>query len=248
MMASALFRFYEELNDFLPLNQRKTDIELTFAPPAPVKHLIETIGIPHTEVEVILINGESVGLNRLVADGDRVSVYPMFESLDISPLLKIREQPLRNSRFVADAHLGKLSRYLRMLGFDTLYANDLGDRALAQLSAEQLRILLTSDRALLMHRIVTHGVYIRKGAPLQQLEKLICRLGLLGSIRPFSRCMRCNGELHAVAKSAIEDALQADTRRVFNEFRQCQDCGQIYWKGSHYQRMQQIIEGFRSDE
>jgi len=247
-MASALFRFYEELNDFLPPVLRKRDIELAFSPPTPVKHLIETLGIPHTEVELILINGESVGLDQLVADGDRVSVYPMFELMDISPLLQVRKQPLREVRFVADAHLGKLSRYLRMLGFDTLYANDLGDQALAQLSAEQHRILLTSDRALLMHRIVTHGCYVRKGTPLQQLENLVGRLDLLGSIFPFSRCMRCNGELKAVAKSSIKCALQPDTRRVFNEFRQCQDCGQVYWKGSHYQRMQQIIERFRSNQ
>jgi len=246
-MASALFRFYEELNDFLPPAQRKCNIALTFSPPTPVKHLIETIGVPHTEIELILINGESVGLNQLVADGDRVSVYPMFESLDISPLLKIREQSLREPCFIADAHLGKLARYLRMLGFDTLYDNDLGDQSLAKISAEQHRILLTSDRALLMHRIVTHGIYVRKGTPLQQLKNLVSRLDLANCICPFSRCMRCNGKLNAVAKSVIEDGLQANTRRVFNEFRQCQACGQVYWKGSHYQRMQQIIEGFRSD-
>jgi len=246
-MASALFRFYEELNDFLPPAQRKRDIALTFPPPAPVKHLIETLGVPHTEVEIILINGESVGLDRMVVDGDRISVYPMFESLDISPLLKIRNQPLREPRFIADAHLGKLSRYLRMLGFDALFANDLGDQTIAQISSKERRILLTSDRALLMHRVVTHGIYVRKGTPLQQLECLVSRLDLKSSICPFSRCMRCNGELNAVEKPAIEDSLQANTRRVFNEFRQCQACGQIYWKGSHYQRMQQIIEGFRSD-
>ena len=245
-MASALFRFYEELNDFLPPAQRKCSIALTFSPPAPVKHLIETLGVPHTEIELILINGESVGLNQLVADGDWVSVYPMFESLDISPLLKIREQPLREPCFIADAHLGKLARYLRMLGFDTLYDNDLGDQALAKISAEQHRILLTSDRALLMHRIVTHGIYVRKGTPLQQLKSLVNRLDLVKCICPFSRCMRCNGKLNAVAKSVIEDDLQANTRRVFNEFRQCQACGQVYWKGSHYQRMQQITEGFYS--
>ena len=246
-MASALFRFYEELNDFLPPAQRKCDIALIFPLPAPVKHLIETLGVPHTEVELILINGDSAGLDCMVADGDQISVYPMFESLDISSLLKVRDEPLRTLRFIADAHLGKLARYLRMLGFDTLYANDLGDQSIAKIAAEQHRILLTSDRALLMHRVVTHGVYVRKGTPLQQLENLVCRLDLLGSICPFSRCMRCNGELNAVAKSMIENSLQADTRRVFNEFRQCQACGQVYWKGSHYQRMQQIIEGFRSN-
>ena len=242
MMASAVFRFYEELNDFLPPDRRKQDLRLEFKPPTPAQHLIETLGVPHTEVELILINGESVGLDQRVVDGDRVSVYPMFESLDISPLLRVRERPLRQSCFVADAHLGKLARYLRMLGFDTLFANDCGDQGLAAISAEQNRILLTRDRALLMHRIITHGCYVRARKPLRQLEEVIKRLDLCRCIRPFSRCMSCNGDLEEVAKADIEHQLLDDTRRIFSEFWRCTSCGQVYWKGSHYQRMRGLVE------
>jgi len=241
-MALAYFRFYEELNDFLPAAQRKRDLALEFDPPVPVRHLIETFGVPHTEVEVILLNGQSVDLNHPVQDGDRVSVYPMFEALDVTPLLRLREHPLRDLRFVVDAHLGKLARYLRMLGFDTLFENDWGDRELAAISAEQQRILLTRDRDLLMHRIITHGCYVRSGGSLDQLEYVVRRLDLCRVIRPFSRCMSCNGPLGPVEKQEIQDQLLDDTRKAFNEFWRCCDCGKVYWKGSHYQRMYGVIE------
>lgn len=246
-MARAQFRFYEELNDFLPPAQRKRDLELTFDPPTPVRHLIETFGVPHTEVEVILVNGESVDLACRVKDGDRISVYPMFESLDVTPLLRLRPHGLREVRFIADAHLGKLARYLRMLGFDTLFGNDWGDQELATISAEQRRILLTRDRDLLMHRIITHGCYIQSGSPQDQLAYVVQRLDLCRAIVPFSRCMSCNGHLQPVEKAAVSDQLLDDTRRVFDEFWRCGDCGKVFWKGSHYQRMQAVIAGLCPD-
>jgi uncharacterized protein with PIN domain/sulfur carrier protein ThiS len=250
-LAKATFRFYEELNDFLPTDQRKRDLELEFEPPTPVRHLIETLGIPHTEVEVILLNGVSVDLEQRVEEGDRVSVYPMFESLDITPLLRLRERPLRDPRFIVDAHLGRLSHYLRMLGFDTLFQNDFGDRELARLSAEQHRILLTGDRALLMHRTVTHGCYLRSHIPQQQVEYVVERLHLCSLIRPFSRCMECNGLLQKAAKEEVFEQLPENIRLIQDDFRRCGECGKVYWKGSHYQRMAQVIErlcsGFKGE-
>lgn len=241
-MATAHFRFYEELNDFLPAALRKRDLPLAFEPTVPVRHLIEIFGVPHTEVEIILVNGDSVGLDHRIAEGDRVSVYPLFEALDVTPLLRLRTYPLRDSRFVVDAHLGKLARYLRMLGFDTLFFHRGDDRDLAAISAEQHRILLTRDRDLLMHRIITHGCYVRSMPPLEQLAYVIKRLDLCRSTQPFTRCINCNGVLEDVEKEEIQYRLLADTCRVFDEFRQCGDCGQIYWKGSHYQKMQRLVE------
>jgi uncharacterized protein with PIN domain/sulfur carrier protein ThiS len=250
-LAKATFRFYEELNDFLPTDQRKRDLELEFEAPTPVRHLIETFGIPHTEVEVILLNGVSVDLEQRVEEGDRISVYPMFESLDITPLLRLRERPLRDPRFIVDAHLGRLSHYLRMLGFDTLFQNDYGDRELARISAEEHRILLTGDRALLMHRTVTHGCYLRSHIPRQQLEYVVERLDLCELIQPFSRCMECNGLLQTASKEEVYDQLPENIRLIQDDFRRCGDCGKVYWKGSHYQRMAQVIErlcaGFRAE-
>ncbi|MGD8587433.1 MAG: Mut7-C RNAse domain-containing protein [Chromatiales bacterium] len=240
-MPTALFRFYEELNDFLPPRRRKRDIAQSFEPPVPVRHLIENLGVPHTEVELILINGRSVGLDEPLRDGDRVSVYPMFESLDVTPLLRIRPRPLRDPRFIADAHLGKLAHYLRLLGFDTLFSNDAGDDRLAALSAADNRVLLTRDKALLMHRRVRHGCYIRSLEPREQLLQVLRRLDLARSIRPFTRCMECNGLLQRVDKQQIESELPIGVARHYNAFWRCLGCARLYWQGHHYRAMGEWI-------
>jgi uncharacterized protein with PIN domain len=247
-MAKAIIRFYEELNDFLPKAWRKGDRELEFSPAVPVRHLIETLGVPHTEVELILVNGISVDLEHRVGDGDRISVYPMFEALDVSPLLRLRERPLRRVRLVVDAHLGRLARYLRLLGFDTLFQNDPGDAELARLAAQEGRILLTRDKALLMRREVTHGCYVRDTSPRQQLGGVVRRLDLYRQIRPFTRCMDCNGRLRPVTKQRVEAQLPARTRQLFDEFWQCLGCGRVYWRGSHFERMQALVRWVQTQE
>ena len=240
-MATATLRFYEELNDFLPRDRRQRDIRLEFRPPAPVRHLIETLGVPHTEVELVLRNGESVSLEAPVNDGDRLAVYPLFETLDVSSLLRIRDRPLRDPRFLADAHLGRLAGYLRMLGFDCRVAGPGDDRALAESAAREQRILLTRDRALLMRRRVSHGCYVRERQPRRQLEALVRRLDLCGLIRPFSRCIRCNGVLRPVALAQVRDRVPEGVARRCRDFLQCDRCGRVYWKGTHYRRMQEMI-------
>jgi uncharacterized protein with PIN domain len=251
-MAVAVFRFYEELNDFLPTQRRKRDSLLEFPAPCPVRHLIEVFGVPHTEVEVILVNGRSVGLDERVKDGDRVSVYPLFEALDISPLLRLRERPLRDPRFVADAHLGRLARYLRLLGFDTQHENDPGDRALANMASRERRILLTRDRGLLMRKEVDHGCYVRENRPLEQLLYVMGRCDLYRLVRPFTRCMKCNSILREVPKAAVAAQLLPATRRHYQQFWQCAGCHQVYWRGSHYARLEKLVhrasEGWRVEK
>jgi uncharacterized protein with PIN domain len=241
VMATASFRFYEELNDFLPPSRRKRDFGWTFAPGATVKHAIEAQGVPHTEVDLILANGESVGFSYVVREGDRISVYPMFEALDIMPVLRLRPEPLRRTRFVADAHLGGLAKYLRMLGFDTLHAKADGDAEIARLGAAEQRIVLTRDRALLMHRQVTRGCFVREARPRRQLVEIVSRLDLVGAFRPFSRCMVCNCELRPVAEDTIRDRLPPGAASVHDPFRICDGCGRIYWKGSHWRRMDAFV-------
>lgn len=240
-MASACFRFYQELNDFLPARDRQREVRLAFRPPVPVGHMIETLGIPHTEVELILVNGRSVGLDYHLADSERVSVYPMFEALDISPLLRVRHRPLRVPKFLADAHLGKLAGYLRMLGFDTLFRPSADDHALAAVSAAERRILLTRDRALLMHRVVTHGCYVRQRRPREQLVYLLERLDLCRQLRPFSRCMRCNTPLQRSADNMPGELLPPRVRNRQDKFWRCPCCRRVYWRGSHYRHMQAFI-------
>jgi uncharacterized protein with PIN domain len=235
-------RFYAELGDFLPREKRQVAFRHDFSGRVSVKHLIEALGVPHPEVDLVLVNGQSVGFSYLVQDGDHISVYPVFESIDISPVVRVRPRALRETRFVLDTHLGRLAAYLRMLGFDTVYGNDYADEELARIAADEGRILLTRDRGLLKRSVVTHGYCVRETAPRRRLVEVLRRFDLFDAIRPFSRCIRCNGPLEPVDAEAVADRLPPRTRQYYDEFRICQACGQIYWKGSHYERMQALIE------
>jgi len=241
-VAEVLLRFYEELNDFLAPALRKVTFPHRLARRTSVKDLIESLGVPHTEVEVILVNGVSVDFSYIVQPGDRISVYPMFESLDVSPLLRLRPAPLRTPAFILDTNLGRLARYLRLLGFDCLYRNDYSDAQVAAVAADSNRIVLTRDRTLLQRRIITRGYFVRAVLPRQQTREVLARFDLYRLVAPFSRCVRCNGSLQAVDKSAVQDRLQPKTRRYYDSFRMCSACGQVYWQGSHHERAQQLVE------
>jgi uncharacterized protein with PIN domain len=236
-MFSAHLRFYAELNDFLPCRRKQVTFVHTFATRVSVKDLIESLGVPHTEVDLILVNGESKDFGYHVKDHDRVSVYPVFESMDMRPVLKVRPQPLRETKFVLDVHLGRLAAYLRMLGFDSLYSNKVSDEELAQVSFRQRRILLTRDRGLLKRSLVTHGYWVRETRPRQQLLEILRRFDLFGSIQTFQRCLKCNGQLKRIDKHLIVERLPRHTRQTREEFQHCPECNRIYWKGSHYERM-----------
>jgi len=243
-MPTAYFRFYAELNDFLlPHNKYKNNVCKYYGRQS-VKHLIESMGIPHTEIDLIIINGSSVDFSYLVKDGDQVSVYPVFETMDIASINHLRPAPLREVKFVLDVHLGRLAAYLRMLGLDAVYRNDYDDDELADLSSAEKRILLTHDRGLLKRKQVTHGFYIRSANVRQQMLEVLKRFDLLTSIRPFSRCLRCNDTLQDTSKEEITDQLLPGTRKNFHEFKVCPTCEQIYWKGAHYQHMQNLVDGW----
>ncbi len=230
-------RFYEELNNFLPPHQRKMEFVRTLPEPTTTKDLIEGCRVPHTEVDLILVNGESVTFDWMVADGDRVSVYPVFESLDISPATRLQERPLRNPRFLADVNLGKLARFLRMAGFDTAYRNDAHDDELIEQMLREDRALLTRDRRLLMRRVVQKGYLVRADRAADQLDEVLRRFDLKSIVRPFTRCMHCNARLEQVDKAKIENRLKPLTKRYYQDFSKCTGCGRIYWKGSHRERL-----------
>ena len=236
-MASATFRFYEELNDFLPAERRRQAFTCACARAATVKHMIEALGVPHTEVELVLLNGESVGFERLILDGDRVAVYPKFETLDISPLLKVRARPMRVLRFVADAHLGGLASLLRMSGFDTLYDNCFEDSEIAEIAAHEGRIVLTRDRELLKRRIISHGCYVHALKPALQLRELFERLDLARSARPFSRCLHCNRPLREIDAELARPRLPPRIGALYSRFLSCDACQRLYWEGSHWRSM-----------
>ena len=241
-MSRVQLRFYEELNDFLAPALRKVDIVHTHERRASVKDVIESFGVPHTEVDIILVNGQSVDFSYIVQHGDRISVYPMFESLDVSPLLRLRPAPLRSPAFVLDTNLGRLARYLRLLGFDCLYQNDYDDDTVATIADREHRTVLTRDRALLQRRIITRGYFVREVRPRLQVKEVLARFDLYRLVAPFSRCIRCNGVLQVVDKQSIEARLEPKTRKYFDSFMRCSDCGQIYWQGSHHARSLHLIE------
>jgi uncharacterized protein with PIN domain len=247
-MSQATFRFYAELNDFLPKNRRFTTFAVPFELPASVKHMIESLGVTHTEVDLILANGEPVDFGYIVQDGDRISVYPMFESLDISPASRLRPEPLRSPRFVLDAHLGRLAVYLRMLGFDSLYRNDYADEELAIVSSQENRILLTRDRGLLKRSLVSRGYYVRGLDPRRQAMEVVQRFDLQRAFKPFTRCLRCNGLLEPAQEEEIAGQLLPGTQKYFHEFSRCRSCGHVYWKGAHYQRMLTLIKSISSEQ
>ncbi|BDG09444.1 Mut7-C ubiquitin/RNAse domain-containing protein [Anaeromyxobacter paludicola] len=240
-MPHAHLRLYAELNDFLPPSKRFVSFDHPFHGHPSVKDVIEALGVPHTEVDLVLADGEPVDFSWRLHDGARVAVYPVFEAIDIAPVTHVRPAPLREVRFVLDGHLGRLARHLRMLGFDTAWRNDAPDDELARISAEEHRILLTRDRGLLKRRIVTHGYLVRASDPREQLTEVLRRLDLHGAIAPFRRCLRCNGLLEPVAKAKVESALPPAVRREHEDFRRCDSCGRVYWAGSHHRRMTQLV-------
>ena len=240
--ASAEFRFYEELNDFLARDRRRVSFAYSVAGTRSVKDAIESIGVPHTEVDLILVDGESVGFERVLRGGERVAVYPVFERLDIAPLQHLRPRPLRESRFVLDAHLGKLARHLRMAGFDCLYRNDYRDSEIINAALAERRIVLTRDKGLLKQRLVTHGYFVRATESEQQLREVIRALQLETGLRPFTRCRECNAGLRAVPKDEVLARLPQKVRTAYERFQLCPGCGRIYWEGTHYARLRRLLE------
>ena len=238
----ATYRFYGNLVDLLTLPNESGVVVRTFDESPSVKDQIEACGVPHTEVALLLVNGVSVGFDRQIRDGDRISVYPHFWELDVAPVSLVRPEPLAETRFLADVNLGKLARYLRLLGFDTRSDSRWHDPELVEIAGSESRLLLTKDRPLLKRSAVTHGYLVRAVDPLAQLVEVVRRFELSDGIRPFTRCMECNGILRSVEKDDINHLLEPLTRRSFEEFRQCPDCERVFWKGSHHRRLAAIVE------
>jgi uncharacterized protein with PIN domain len=237
----AFFRFYGELNDFLTPDHRGCTLVHRFDVSPSIKDAIETLGIPHPEVELIVANHEPVDFSYLLRPGDYVSVFPAFHSIDLGSTPQLRPRPETPPRFVLDVHLGRLSGYLRLLGFDTLYRNDLHDAEIARLSASEGRIVLTRDRGLLKRNEVTYGYWVRHMEPRKQLLELLRRFDLATCLDLFTRCLICNTCLIRVGKEKVAERLPARTAEHFEDFHLCPQCQRVYWKGSHYRRMLRLV-------
>ena len=242
-------RFYQELGDFLAHHRRGREFELKVADGTTTKALVEHCGVPHGEVDLLLVDSESVDFGYRLRDGQRVSVYPVFESFDISALTRVRPAPLRAVRFLVDANLAKLAVLLRMCGLDASDAGlllpgaaDQEDARLVTAARREQRIILTRDRRLLERKAVTHGCFVRSQDPEQQLLFVLHRFHLAAALRPFSRCMRCNEPLRPVAKADVLHLLPPMVRVEQQSFSRCPRCRRLYWPGSHWQRMRRRLD------
>ncbi|GIV45996.1 MAG: hypothetical protein KatS3mg036_0814 [Ignavibacterium sp.] len=237
-------RFYEELNDFLPKEKQKKRFTHYFIDRTSVKDLIESLGIPHTEVDLILVNGKSVSFRYIIKNGDDISVYPVFESLDISDVQHLRPKPLRKPKFVCDVHLGKLARNLRMFGIDVHYKNNLSDEKIVEVALSEKRTILTRDIGLLKRSEVTHGYFVRNDDPEKQTSEVLQRFQLHKIIKPFTLCLECGNKLVRIAKKDIIDLLPENVKKQQNKFFYCVNCKKIYWAGSHFNNMNLFIKTF----
>ncbi len=247
-MKSLWLRFYAELNDFLPEDKRQVRYRYFFWGSPTIKDVIESEGIPHTEIDLILVNGKSVDFKCIVKQNDEFSVYPVFETIDISPVIHLLNRPLRHTTFIVDVHLGKLAKYLRMLGFDTLYRNDYEDQEIVSISIAENRIILTRDIFLLKIKEVSHGYFVRNTDPKEQINEILSRFDIYSQIRPLSRCIDCNNVVIRINKSEIIHLLEPKTQKYYNEFYKCIECNKIYWKGSHYARIYKFIESLKANK
>ncbi|MBI3050513.1 MAG: Mut7-C ubiquitin/RNAse domain-containing protein [Acidobacteria bacterium] len=239
-MPAVWVRFYGELNDFMRPERRGRRFLHTLRGPSSVKDTIETLGVPHPEVDVIIVNGTAVDFGYLLRDGDRVAVYPAFRSVDLGGVLRVGEPLPDPVRFVLDIHLQKLASLLRLAGFDAVVLDE--DAVIARAGGQDGRVVLTRDRELLKRNEVRWGYWVRSTDPPRQFLELVRRFALAPHARPFTRCLACNAPLRPVTKESVIDRLPPRTRAEFDDFHLCEACGRIYWRGSHYQRLVRFLE------
>lgn len=227
-------RAYEELNTFLPSINQKRDFTAEIESKTPVHQLMKKLDIPLSYIDLIMVNEISVDIDHQLNDNDRISIYPVFERLDISSVTRIREKPLRHLSFICDVHLGKLLKYMRMLGLDTDYQNDYTDCRMIYASVKYNKIILTKDRELLKNKLITRGYAVKETAPQLQLKEIVSHFDLYGSLSPMSRCLRCNQPVRKTAKDLVKGLVPAPVLKTHDKFTTCDKCGRVYWKGSHY--------------
>jgi Uncharacterized conserved protein len=237
-------RFDGDLNVFLRSKAGDAVIERRLAEKTSIKDVIESCGVPHPEVDLILIDEQAVGFDHTLANDAKVEVFPVQNRGTVHTDKRL--QTIGISRFVADGHLGGLTRNLRLLGFDVAYRQNADDRQLLEVMARENRALLTRDRRLLMHSIVQHGYYPRSQNPDEQTIEVVRRFDISELIAPFTRCLRCNAPLEEATKADVIDKLEPLTKIYYNQFHRCPDCKQIYWSGSHFPKLQKRIQQIRS--
>lgn len=236
---SASLRFYGSLNDFLPKKLRHKTIRYQFKGKPNIKDAIEAIGIPHPEVQLILQEQTPIAFDSSLKPNSQISVFPFFYNLDVQSIKLINIKPYKSLHFILDVHLGKLAKFLRFAGFDSLIFPNMDDNEIADIGARDERIVLTRDIGLLKHKKIKYGYWLRSQIPEEQFKEVSLQFKIEKSaLNPWLRCSICNGKIISVEKKLISKNLELRTRKYYKEFYQCKNCGQIYWQGSHFKKMQ----------
>ena len=233
--------FSGNLLELLAIAPQNGSLHYSLARRASIKDIIESQGVPHTEVGTLLVNSSEIDFSYLPLHRDQIEILPLSPVVDVLTPTILRPTPLPKISFAVDVNVAKLAPLLRMVGMDCWYENNVADRTLADIAHDQQRILLTRDTLLLKRKQVVYGHLVRTQQPAQQLREIIDLYGLQPLMNPFSRCMRCNGELREASKTQIHHRLEPLTKKYYDTFHQCGECGKIYWAGSHRQRMQKKI-------
>lgn len=245
-MPAAQIRCYAELNDFLPAPLRRRAFTCTFTVPGSVKDALESLGIPHPEIDLILVNGAPAGFDRIIAHGDRIAAFPRFRCLDVSGISPVHVPALEEARFALDGHLGRLARYLRLLGFDAAHDPQADDEHLAALAAADDRILLTRDLDLLKRRVVHRGYRVRATNPRDQLVEVVQHFDLAGRFDPLTRCLACGERLVAAGPAEVAAVLPPNVAGRYPEYQRCPGCERVYWPGSHHRRLSALVDWVRA--
>ena len=234
MKSQATISFFGSLNDFLPQNRKNSHHWVAFEDGRGVKDLVESLGVPHSEIDVLIVNGTSVNFGFRLNGKSHIEVYPCFTAPQKDSLLHLQPPVPENPSFILDVHLGKLTHLLRMMGFDSLYRNNFRDKEIVEIAHDQNRIILTRDKGILKYRLVSSGYWVRSTDTNIQIKEVTSRFSLCSRKKPFTICMECNGKLKPVQKQEIESLLEENTVKYFTKFAKCSNCGKIYWEGSHY--------------
>lgn len=238
-MSQVWFRFYAQLNDLLPPGRRGRRFTHPISGTSSIKDTVEALGVPHPEIDLVLVNGASVDFAYRIQSGDSVSVYPAFRSLDLAGMSRVGANPPAPIRFVVNGHLRKLASYLRLAGFDALVLDD--DAAVGTTAARDGRVVLTRDRDLLKRNAIRYGRYVRSTDPEAQLAEVFEQFELAERVEPFTRCLRCNEPVRSIVKADLADRVPPRSRARFEHFVVCPACNRVYWQGSHYERLRCVL-------
>lgn len=247
-MKSASFRFHDSLNDFLPRRRKSSVIPYAFYISPTVKDAIESMGVPHPEVDVVLVNYKSVNFDYHLQHDDVIEVYPLADCEISSGKILLSGNRLADEKFILDVHLGSLARMLRLLGFDTCYENHFADKEIVQIAVTGNRIILTRDVLLLKHKVIRSGYWLRSQHTQEQTKEVVNYFRLAGKFKPFSRCLECNGLIVEARREEVTGKIPVEISQDYNEFFTCSGCHRIYWKGSHYDKMKLLVERLRNEK